>query len=127
MKVTRKTILKLLYVLIIFTILFNTFSVATNPIDHPEDYQPGDLTDDDTKVIIEKANVILSAISIVGVIISIITLIVLGIKYMVGSVEEKAEYKKTMIPYLIGAIMLFGITTILGVFATIITSMSDSV
>ena len=32
---------------------------------------------------------------------------VIGIKYMMGSAEEKAEYKKTMIPYLIGAVLLF--------------------
>ena len=32
---------------------------------------------------------------------------VLGIKYMMGSAEEKAEYKKTFIPYIIGAVLLF--------------------
>ena len=32
----------------------------------------------------------------------------LGIKYMLGSAEEKAEYKKDMIPYLVGAFLLFG-------------------
>ena len=26
---------------------------------------------------------------------------------MMGSAEEKAEYKKTMIPYLVGAILIF--------------------
>ena len=30
---------------------------------------------------------------------------------MIGSVEEKAEYKKDLIPYLIGALILFGITS----------------
>ena len=37
---------------------------------------------------------------------------VLGIKYMVGSAEEKASYKKTMMPYIVGAILLFGATTV---------------
>ena len=37
---------------------------------------------------------------------------VLGIKYMMGSAEEKAEYKKTMIPYVVGAILIFAATTI---------------
>ena len=50
---------------------------------------------------------IASTIRIVGIIISIIVLMVLGIKYMMGSAEEKAEYKKTFIPYLVGAILLF--------------------
>ena len=32
---------------------------------------------------------------------------VIGIKYMMGSLEERASYKKSMLPYVIGAIMLF--------------------
>ena len=31
---------------------------------------------------------------------------------MMGSAEEKAEYKKTMIPYLVGAILVFAASTI---------------
>ena len=37
---------------------------------------------------------------------------ILGIKYMTGSAEEKAEYKKTMVPYLVGAVILFGAAAI---------------
>ncbi|MEI3401230.1 MAG: hypothetical protein V8R51_02250 [Clostridia bacterium] len=43
----------------------------------------------------------------VGIVLSVVILIILGIKYMMGSAEEKAEYKKTMIPYLIGAVSVF--------------------
>ena len=43
---------------------------------------------------------------------AILMLAILGIKYMLGSIEEKAEYKKDLIPYFIGAGLLFGITTI---------------
>lgn len=55
---------------------------------------------------------ILSVVSIIGSAVSIIAIIALGIKYMLGSIEEKAEYKKTLIPYLVGAICVFGATTI---------------
>ena len=48
----------------------------------------------------------------VGVILSVIILVMIGIKYMLGSVEEKADYKKSMIPYLIGALMVFSVTTL---------------
>ena len=44
---------------------------------------------------------ILGVVQTVGSLIAIISLIVLGIKYMMGSVEEKAEYKKTLMPYFI--------------------------
>ena len=31
---------------------------------------------------------------------------------MLGSIEEKAEYKKTMIYYMLGALLLFSATTL---------------
>ena len=31
---------------------------------------------------------------------------------MIGSVEEKAEYKKTLMPFLIGALFVFAASTI---------------
>ena len=48
----------------------------------------------------------------VGIVLSVIVLMILGIKYMLGSAEEKAEYKKSMIPYVVGAIVLFGASQI---------------
>ena len=38
---------------------------------------------------------------------------IVGIKYMLCSVEEKAEYKKTAIAYLIGALLIFATTGII--------------
>lgn len=52
-------------------------------------------------------NSVIGIIQVAGVLISVGVLMVLGIKYMMGSAEEKAEYKKTFIPYIIGAILLF--------------------
>lgn len=58
---------------------------------------------------------IISVVSIVGSAAAIITLIILGVKYMMGSAEEKAEYKKTLLPYIIGAAMVFGASVLTGV------------
>lgn len=55
---------------------------------------------------------VMGILQTVGIVISVIILIVLGIKYMMGSAEEKAEYKKTMIPYLVGAALIFGASII---------------
>ena len=55
---------------------------------------------------------IMGVVQVAGVVIAVIVLMVLGIKYMMGSAEEKAEYKKTMIPYLVGAILIFAASTI---------------
>lgn len=51
---------------------------------------------------------ILGLIQTIGSFISVGILMVIGIKYMMGSTEERASYKKSMIPYIVGAILLFG-------------------
>lgn len=63
----------------------------------------------------EMVGTILGVVQTVGSVISVICLIVLGIKYMMGSVEEKANYKKTLVPYVLGAIMVLGISNIINI------------
>ena len=69
---------------------------------------------------------IMGIIQTAGVVIAVIVLMVLGIKYMMGSAEEKAEYKKTMIPYLVGAILIFAATTIANVIYNFANGLKDS-
>ena len=57
-------------------------------------------------------NSIVTILTTIGSVVSVIVLIILGIKYMTGSVEEKAEYKKTMMPYVIGAALVFAASAI---------------
>ena len=57
-------------------------------------------------------NSIIGILQVVGIVLSVVILIVLGIKYMMGSAEEKAEYKKTLMPYVIGAALVFAASTI---------------
>lgn len=65
---------------------------------------------------------ILGFVQVIGSAIAVIMIVVLGIKYMVGSAEEKAEYKKTMIPYLVGAVCIFAASTIANVVYNAVTS-----
>lgn len=62
---------------------------------------------DGTNAIQNIGKQILGIVQVIGSIAAVIVLVVLGIKYMMGSAEEKAEYKKTMIPYIIGAVLIF--------------------
>ena len=55
------------------------------------------------------ANTIIATISIMGTVIAAISIIVIGIRYMLASCTRKAIYKETMIPYLIGTVMVFTI------------------
>ena len=39
-------------------------------------------------------------------------MIIIGIKYVMASADEKAEYRERMRPYFIGAVLLFGASNI---------------
>lgn len=55
---------------------------------------------------------IVSILTTIGIVISVVVIALLGLKYMLGSVEERADYKKSLIPYFIGAAVVFGASTI---------------
>lgn len=65
---------------------------------------------------------IVNIIQIVGIVIAVIVLLVIGIKYMIGSASEKAEYKKTMIPYIVGAVLVFAGTSLVKVIYSLATA-----
>lgn len=45
--------------------------------------------------------------------------VILGIKFMIGSVEEKAQVKDALIPFIIGCVVAFGAFGIWKIFITI--------
>ncbi len=116
---------KILYITLISLLLISSLannvlakdrdaSEIYNVIENPETYKPATLTSaTDANQLKNMANGVIGALQIVGTVLSVAMLGILGIKYMMGSVDERAEYKKTLRPYLIGAFMVFGITNIL--------------
>lgn len=54
----------------------------------------------------EKIGNIIGFLQWAGAIAGVLIITILGIKYMMGSLEEKAEYKKSMIPLIVGAVVL---------------------
>ena len=72
-------------------------------------------TDADVTGITTIGNQLITIVSTVGSVASVIVLIILGLKYMMGSAEEKAEYKKTLLPYVIGAGLVFAASAIAGI------------
>lgn len=65
--------------------------------------------------LINMTSTVLGIIQVVGSVLSVLILVILGIKYMAGSVEEKADYKKELPIYVLGAIILFSISNLLSV------------
>ena len=73
--------------------------------------------------IVKAINNILGLIQVAGTGVALIAVSLLGIKYMLASVEEKAEIKKYLIGAVIGGILVFGGTGI----AKILASFSEGV
>lgn len=113
MKKTSKIIAFILIAMMIVSIGTTVFAAGvsggTNPADLKGQAVPG------TSNITSLGNKLITIISTVGSVAAVIVLIVLGLKYMMGSAEEKAEYKKTLMPYVIGAALVFAASTIAGV------------
>lgn len=91
---------------------------------NPGDYKPNDLTALDYQKPFDFAKTILTAVTITGVVICVVTVMYLGMKYMAGSVEEKAEYKKTMIPIIVGMIMLVCTSTFVSIIYDIVRQLN---
>lgn len=60
----------------------------------------------------ELAGKILGFIRNIALIGGVVIIAVLGLKYMMGSLEEKSEYKKSMIPLIVGIVVVMSATTI---------------
>ncbi len=90
--------------------------------------EPGDMNGNTstqgTTEITNVGNSIIGILQVVGIVLSVVILIVLGIKYMMGSAEEKAEYKKTMMPYIVGAALIFAASALAQVIYQFFTGVS---
>ena len=59
------------------------------------------------------AQTVTSWILVISIVVSVVVLMYTGLKFIVGSTQEKAEYKKSLVPLIIGiAIVLFSTTII---------------
>lgn len=119
----KRVSLKVLLIIMIFLLIGiavpkKTFAAetidATSIIDAMKEVN--EVTDDDTKVG-KVLNGIIKLIQYAGTGISIITVTWLGIKYMVASANEKADLKKQGIPIVIGCVLLFGASNLVGIIA----------
>lgn len=122
MKIVKKiiTIVLLLFIVLAFinTVYANNDKdgagggTATRWADQSSEWwkpQPGEIEENK---IIDKANVITTVIRNIGIVCAVIALMVIGIKEMTSSVEEKSIIKQALPVYILGVIMVVAITTL---------------
>ena len=86
----------------------------------------GNSTSVQTNDLTNVGNNIVTIIQVIGIVLAVIVLLIIGIKYMMGSASEKAEYKKTMIPYIVGAVLIFAGTSLVRVIYSLSSSVSGN-
>ena len=117
-----KKILKFINIILVLTIIISLLGL-TFPIKYTYASSIGDIMSsadsfisdgasgstpiDDTKLQ-DMSNTIYNVLLVIAIIIAVGFGLVVGIKFMTGSVGEKAKVKETLIPYIAGCIVIFG-------------------
>lgn len=97
-------------VIVIFIILLIIFT-STSSFAASKLTEGIEISKDKANEVSDIGNTIFGLVTNIGIICSVAALMLLGIKYMIGSIEEKAEYKKTFGVYILGAALVFGVST----------------
>lgn len=106
MKKTMKILTILLLVIMLISVASNVFAAELTPDGITPDFSG------DASKMQATAGKIMGMIRNIAVIASVIIIMILGVKYMLGSVEEKADYKKSFMPLIIGIILVVAATSI---------------
>lgn len=70
----------------------------------------------------EFAGIIIRFLRNASIIITVLVITILGVKFMLGSVQEKAEYKKAFINIIIGVVFITLVTSIIDVIFSAFTT-----
>ena len=110
MNKTIKLIAALIIAVMVISLSSVVFAAATSGIN------PSDITAKYENV--QSANMqslaqnILGWVRNIAAILSVVLIAILGVKFMLGSTEERAEYKKSFMPLIIGLFVVLAATTI---------------
>lgn len=128
----KEKLLRMAKIIFIFTLLINIFLVNTNicvalsdVTSDPNSWYPTE--DVGEKKLNYKSQVFLTLIRTLGVIVSVLSLAIIAVKIMLGSVEEKAQYKQMLVPWAIGAFLVISMTTLPGIIYDIVRSDSEPI
>lgn len=118
---------KILLIFMVCITLFCTFGddfIYAVDNFNTNDWAPSTSVNEEDSKLLEIGNKIIGPIQLIGSLVSVITIIIIGIRYMLGSIEEKAQYKETLVPYFLGAVFVFGITNVLSIVYDIAISLN---
>ena len=120
MKRSKKIFLRVLPVLMICLVMFSfTFVFAANNVSEP--IKPGQITSrgNASGSIESVTGSIWKTVVTVIQVLAVAAVVFAGLRYMFASADQKADIKKQLIILVIGAVLVFGASTVLSVIANV--------
>ena len=103
-------------VLLLYTFTTVSFAADISMVTGKNDWGTGGV---ETTVTTIRGNAI-GIMQAIGVSIAIVMLVVIGIKYLTSAPEDKAQIKSYLVIYVVGAVLIFGASSILGIVYTFV-------
>lgn len=119
----KKIVKKILFIVILLAIPFILISTNVYADIDPNAYTPNGSIDEN--IVTTYGGSLYNILTIIGIIVSVIALMILGLKFILASTTEKAEYKKYLLPVVIGIFIIAFIISIVGLLGNIGGSMND--
>ncbi len=99
-------IVALMLILTVFIFSTSVFADEIDPSKLKAEYKGS------TNEMMTIAQNVMGLIRNIAIIAGVIILMVIGVKFILGSAEEKAEYKKSLIPLVVGIVIVISATTL---------------
>ena len=103
-----------MFIIILITLVFIVGNKIAYAVDVEQVIGKVGTTSEDAKIK-EIMNKALGVVQVIGIGIAAIMVIALAVKYMTSAPNEKAELKKHAIPYVVGAVIMFGAGGVIGI------------
>lgn len=114
----KRKVIKMIGIILIMLAVFNIYlsyinkSFALGDVTKNPDIWVNSEDNVGDNILNNKSRPITGIIRTFGVIASVVTLAIIALRIIFGSTEEKANYKQTLLPWAVGAVMLFSMATI---------------
>lgn len=83
-------------------------------------------TGDGTNMVFNIGSTVLGIVQAIGYVVAVVILVWLGVKYIMASPDGKADIKKQAFAYILGAILLFAASTIVGIISSVAGTISGT-
>lgn len=111
----KKHAFKSIFLIIIFMfvlMLCSQGTFATVEKLNPDEYKTT-LETDDASYILKAGGKVVRLLRIVAAVVTVVAITIIGVRYIVGSVDEKAGYKEIMVPLIVGCVFIAALSAIL--------------